>query len=46
MKHIDGKTLLHAMDLIKRGEKAADIMKTTGLRPEQLAELKRRARAK
>jgi hypothetical protein len=46
MKHIDGKTLLKAMEMIAKGEKADKIMMLTGLRPEQLKELKRRAREK
>lgn len=46
MKHIDGKTLLAAVEMIKRGEKPAKIRERTGMSPEQLSELYRRVRAK
>lgn len=43
MKHIDGKTLLKAMEMIKRGEKIALIMERTGMGRAQVNELIKRA---
>ena len=43
MKHIDGKTLLLAMELIKRGEKITLIMERTGMGRAQVNELIKRA---
>jgi hypothetical protein len=43
MKHIDGKTLLKAMELVKRGEKIELIMQRTGMGRAQVNELMKRA---
>jgi len=43
VKHIDGKTLLLAMELVKRGEKIALIMERTGMERAQVDELIKRA---
>lgn len=44
MKHIDGKTLLAAVEMIKRGEKPAEIMRRTGMMSAQVNELIKRVR--
>lgn len=46
MKHIDGKTLLKAVEMIRRGEQPSLILERTGMSKAQLSELYRRVGSK